>query len=419
MSDFKPKLPPAAQNKFERQTATETSIRQFDFKVEYKFETPKKDDVLDTVSASDMRDSYRRIWSLYSDELLFGGGPNRSASAPVVDRAYEDARSPVKQWLHKASSQSTGWDDVVGNETAKTALLEAIEHPHAHKDLYTRYGIKPSKGVLLYGPPGCGKTMFAKAAASAIARLHGKDVEYMLLRANEIDSKYVGKTEANIRRVFAFARAYKKKHGHSLLIFIDEADALLPNRNTVWQFSAQNVATFLAEMDGLDENGAFMMLATNRPDTIDEAVLRDGRIDRKVKVERPGYEAALLIAAKAIATAPLAGATVGGLVEYLFDPTHLLRALTNPETGNTHHFALQHIVSGAMIVGLVERAKGIAMRRDLAEGTVTGLTQPDMRAAVESLFAESKGLNHDYALREFVETVAIPFDQAKLAARLN
>ena len=116
---------------------------------------------------------------------------------------------------------------------------------------------------------------------------------------------------------------------------------------------------------------------------------------------------------------PLAGGNPEQLVDYLFDPQHLLRPLTNNQTGAVHHFLLSHTISGAMIVGLVERAKAIAMRRDLADGTITGINTTDLFQAVDDALAEAKGLNHDGALREFVETVAIPFEQARQRQSMN
>lgn len=337
-----------------------------------------------------------------------------------ADAALSDAREKVKDYILE-TTHGVGWDDVVGNEKARTALLEAIEHPIKHADLYKHYGMALSKGVLLYGPPGCGKTMFGKAAAAALARLHGAAVELLLINGPSIQSPWVGKTEETIRDIFGYAREYKRVNGHQLVIFIDEADAILKARKGSPMWNASNVATFLTEMDGMENSGAFVILATNRPDELDEALLRDGRCDRKIKVERPDQKSATAIAAKAFVGAGQwrGDVTPADLVDYLFDPTHLLEALTNPATNTTHHFTLAHIVSGAMVVGLVNRAKGIAFRRDLANSTVSALTVADFRAAVDEVLAESRGLNHEYALREFVETVAIPFEEAKRMGALN
>ncbi|MFA5898325.1 MAG: ATP-binding protein [Hyphomicrobium sp.] len=196
-------------------------------------------------------------------------------------------------------------------------------------------------------------------------------------------------------------------------MFFDEADALLKSRESA-PWTAEVVGAFLAGMDGLRENGAFVILATNRPDELDQALLRDGRIDRKIKVERPDIDAARIIAANALEGHRFVTPGTGtAFIDHLFSPMHLLRDLVHPESRNHHHFTLAHIVNGAMVVGLVARAKSLAFRRDKATGTLTGLTDADLVAAVDAVFAENKDLNHNYALREFVETVAIPFEETR------
>lgn len=371
-----------------------------------------------------VREQYR--WyarNLFSEGVvLVGMDPSSPVEKPdPIDAQLAAARKPIAEYLLTAS-HTVGWDDVIGNDKARTALLEAIEHPVVHAELFNHYGIKAPKGVLLYGPPGCGKTMFGKAAAAALGRLYGSAVEMLVINGPSIQSPWVGETEKVIREIFAYARLYREKHKHPLVVFIDEADAILSAREGGPHWNASNVATFLTEMDGLEDSGAFVILATNRPGALDEALLRDGRCDRKIKVERPDYDSALKIAGLTLGGADarwINDAKAADLIDYLFDPLHLLMALTNPETKVTHHFLLQHIVSGAMVVGLVHRAKGIAMRRDLAGHTVTGLMAGDLRAAVDEVLAEAKGLTHDYALREFVETVAIPFEEARKMRTLN
>lgn len=344
------------------------------------------------------------------DQSLYGMDVAQGASSANYDLSR--AREKVAQYI-QTSEYSVGWDDVVGNAEARTALLDAIEGPVKHKALYQKYGMKPAKGVLLYGPPGCGKTMFGKAAADALSRLYGTKTELLVINGPSIQSTYVGETEKTIRAIFTYAREYKKVHGHPLVIFIDEADAILPSRNGGYRFEASNVATFLTELDGMNENGAFVILATNRPDHMDEALLRDGRCDRKIKVQRPSYDDAVILAGKAVNGKEWAnGVDIGKMVDSLFNPLHVLRVLDNPETGMTHHFLLSHIVSGAMIVSLVERAKLFAIKRELS-GEASGIVEADLVNAVEASYFENKGLPHDYALREFVETVAIPFERAR------
>lgn len=338
--------------------------------------------------------------------------PGRVRSKAVEDE--QRLRGPVAKYLLTATP-GVAWDDVVGNDTARAHLVEAIEHPVRHAELYRHYGEKPTKGVLLYGPPGCGKTMFGKAAASVLAQLHGaKAASFMSIKAPELQSGWVGETERTIRDIFAYARAYKALHGHPLVVFIDEADAILPSREgrATW-FQASNVATFLTEMDGIEDSGALVILATNRPEAIDAAILRDGRIDRKIRVERPDHKAAAAILGRALAGIPVAhqddqvghGATAmrGALADQaarsVFAPEQIVAQLATDQ--GPAFVRLSDIVNGAMLVGLVEQAKGNAFRRDLAAGGApTGLTREDLDQAVMSVIAQNRGLNHACVIQE-------------------
>lgn len=321
--------------------------------------------------------------------------------------AYRQAKEKVEKYI-LATAHDLQWDDVVGNEAARTALVEAIEAPVQHAELYAHYGQKPLKGVMLHGPPGCGKTMFGKAAASVIGRLHGQKALLIKINGPEIQSPYVGVTEQIIRDIFAFARIYAKEKGHPLTIFIDEADAILPSRSgRVAGYEMSNVATFLAEMDGLEGSGAFVILATNRPEAIDAALLRDGRCDRKIKVERPSREAARQILRKGLATAPIGGELdelVSGALQHFYSRDHVLGQfrIGRGKEAEDHPFHLHRIVNGAMLVGLVERAKAIAFRRDLAAGSRSGIVLDDIKTAIDTVLVENRGMDHAYAVQEFV-----------------
>ncbi|MBP2494969.1 SpoVK/Ycf46/Vps4 family AAA+-type ATPase [Methylobacterium sp. PvP062] len=359
---------------------------------------------------------------------------SRRHSDPERERLEAEERrlrEPIAKYLLKAAP-GVAWNDVIGNDTARTHLVEAIEHPVRHAELYRHYGKKPTKGVLLYGPPGCGKTMFGKAAASTLAALHGaKSASFMSIKAPELQSGWVGETERTIRDIFAYARAYKALHAHPLVVFIDEADAILPSRDggATW-FQASNVATFLTEMDGIEDSGALVILATNRPDAIDAAILRDGRCDRKIRVERPTRGAAGMILQRALLKVPLAPETLTAFGEPTlgemsgsgepYMPTlqehalgelahHVAQAVFASEqiivqlaTDQGPRFIrLSDIVNGAMLIGIVEQAKGNAFRRDLtAGGKPTGLTRQDLDQAVLAVVAQNRGLNHTGVLQE-------------------
>ena len=378
-----------------------------------KIETIIIDGMLREIGRSGVFGDRVNEWRTVGFDPAASKTPDPLAEARRRERAL---RGKVEKYF-LSTKHGIDWDDVVGNGTARRAMQEAIEHPVKHKDVYAFYGMKPTKGVLLHGAPGCGKTMFGKAAASVLAQLHGKaDVEHTLLsiKGPEIQSPYVGVTEEIIRDIFAYARAFKALHGFPLVVFIDEADAIIPSRDgngsgrRAMPWEESNVATFLTEMDGLDDSGAFVILATNRPEAIDAAVLRDGRCDRKIKVERPDQESVAKIALNALKDAPLGfrlfpQTMADHLAAKVFD--HDYRLFTIRHQGGPSFLRLGDIVNGAMVVGLVERAKTNAFQRDIASGgSPSGMSLQDIDDAVLAVFTENLGMNHSYALREFVET---------------
>lgn len=345
-------------------------------------------------------------------------GEVRPAKPAGLPPSYVEARKEVEDWIIKAPEQA--FEDIVGNEEALEQLRDAIRAPVEHKELYEAYNMKMPKGALLSGPPGCGKTMFARAAASEMRKLYGEAVEFISISGSELQTMFVGQTEAYIKSIFTFAREYKNYHGHPLLVFMDEAEVLLPDRTgrvrRVAPWEESQVATFLAEMDGIQESGAFMLLATNRPEVIDQAVLRDGRCDFKVVVKRPTQEAIQVIVEKNFDGVLLGkGEKVKDLVfaavESLFDPhkiiveAHLV-GINFEEQEIKHdqkHFLLEHIISGAMAASVPRRSVRYAFARDKAVGKANGVTVADVVKAVNDIFEENKGLDHAFALNEFRE----------------
>lgn len=336
---------------------------------------------------------------------------------------YDKAREAVAKWIAQAPEQA--FDDIKGNDEALQQLRDAIEAPVKHKGLYEAYGMKMPKGALLSGPPGCGKTMFARAAASEMKKLYGaKKFEFISISGSELQSMYVGQTEGYIKSIFNFGREYKKRWGHPLLVFMDEADVLLPDRTgrvrRVAPWEESQVATFLAEMDGMQESGVFMLLASNRPEVIDQAVLRDGRCDFKVIVKRPNHEAIESILRKNFAgtlcAEPDIETLVMAAVEALFDPhkvimeDHLIRVNWKAQSIDEliadkldKHFLLEHIISGAMAASIPARAKRLAFHRDKETGEAKGVVVGDVLKAVNLLFEENRNLDHSFALAEFRE----------------
>jgi len=310
-------------------------------------------------------------------------------------------------------------------------LKDAIVAPVEHKDLYEFYNMKMPKGALISGPPGCGKTMFARAAANEMKRIYGKGNEFISISGSELQSMYVGETEARIKSIFTFAREYKKQHGHPLLVFMDEAETILPDRTgrvrKVASWEESQVSTFLAEMDGMQESGAFVLLATNRPEVIDQAVLRDGRCDFKIVVEKPNKEAIEIILKKNFDPVPLKDSKIEDLVfaavEAFYDPHKVIveaKAIKINDEGKAFdmkgkNFCLGHIISGAMAASIPERSKRYAFNRDKSQGSVSGVTVGDVVSSVSDIFEENKFLEHSFALENFKKefTEELNFEERK------
>lgn len=305
------------------------------------------------------------------------------------------------------------WDEIGGLAEAKRQMIEAVELPYKNPEIFRFYGKRPVKGILLYGPPGCGKTMLGKATATALARIYNggtKSAGFIYIKGPEILDRYVGVAEATIRQIFQRARKHKKMHGYPAVVFIDEADAILAKRGSGISSDVERtiVPMFLTEMDGLEDSGALVILATNRSDILDPAVVRDGRIDRKIKIDRPTAESVNDIFLLNLKQVPLNnGYTREKLAnlasEQVFSPHRILFKIQTKSNG-VLDFTLGNIVNGGMIVSIVDRATSIALQRDLSkkQQNLEGLCKEDLVGAVDIVERQNRDLNHTDELVEFV-----------------
>lgn len=362
----------------------------------------------ETFSEVDYESSVRVVFNGKFGQLLDKGDRvvlDGTASVVVRNLGKEDERFSF------TTETNVSWEDVGGLAEAKRQMIEAVELPHTNPEIFKFYGKRPIKGILLYGAPGCGKTMLGKATATALARIYngnGSSSGFIYIKGPEILDRFVGVAEATVRQIFQRARKHKQTYGYPAVIFIDEADAILAKRGSGVSSDVERtiVPMFLTEMDGLEESGALVILATNRSDILDPAVVRDGRIDRKIKIERPTKDGALEIFKLNLKGVPLNNgysrgelATLGA--EELFNPKRILYQVSTRSQG-VCNFTLGHIVNGGMIVNTLEQATSIAMHRDLGKRKPEGLRKDDLVAAVDAIERQNRDLNHTDDLSEFV-----------------
>ena len=308
------------------------------------------------------------------------------------------------------------WEKIGGQEEAIQLIRDTIELPLLYPELFERFGKKPLKGILLYGPPGCGKTLIGKATAYNLTREYnertGQNLKeyFMLINGPKILNMWLGETERQIREVFATARE-KAKEGHLVFIFIDEAESILRTRSSGRGLNIQNtvVPQFAAEMDGLVSlENVVVMLTSNRPDYIDPAILRPERIDRKVKIRRPDKAAARQIFEIYLGEdLPLSPDL---LREYSQDKEKARQALIDhataevfrkaPETefvevytksGGVETLYYKDLLSGALITSIVERAKDYTIKRAIdVKSSDEGVSRDDISRAVNAEFKENE-----------------------------
>lgn len=296
-----------------------------------------------------------------------------------------------------ASIPNITWADIGGLEQAKADLIEAIELPHKYREMYAHYGKRPVKGLLLSGDPGCGKTMLGKAAANSLAKIYGAEstrTGFMYIKGPEILNQYVGQTEQTIREIFIDAERHRDVHGYPAVIFIDEADAILAARGSRSLGMVNTIVpAFLTEMDGLEDSSAIVILATNRPDVLDPAIIREGRIDRKVHVTRPDKDTAIQIAALNLSKYPIAKGF--GILDL---STGMVAEIFNTSRFINDDVLLKSIVSGSLIAACADMAVAAAMHRDMqaTDSTYSGICGEDILVAVDRIQHQNRGIRHTF-----------------------
>jgi proteasome-associated ATPase len=354
------------------------------------------------------------------------GEPLRNRTLRAGDSLLLDVRSgfvlehlpkPEVEELILEEVPDISYQDIGGLADQIEQIRDAVELPFLHADLFAEHQLKPPKGILLYGPPGCGKTLIAKAVANSLAKkvaeVTGKASgrSYFLnIKGPELLNKYVGETERQIRLIFQRAKE-KSSEGVPVIVFFDEMDSIFRTRGSGVSSDVENtiVPQLLSEIDGVEQlKNVIVIGASNREDMIDPAILRPGRLDVKIKIERPDADAARDIFSKyLLVSLPLAEevvASAGGdreaaLTRIIEEGVRRMYADADENrflevtyaNGDKEVLYFKDFNSGAMIENIVNRAKKMAIKRFLETGE-KGIKATDLFGAVTDEFKENEDL---------------------------
>ena len=329
----------------------------------------------------------------------------------------ERLEQPEMNHLLLEEIPDVSYEDIGGLDEQIEQIADAVELPYLHHDLFGEYQLESPKGILLYGPPGCGKTLIAKAVANSLAKKVAektgdqKGRSYFInVKGPELLNKYVGETERQIRLIFQRARE-KSEEGWPVIIFFDEMDSMFRTRGSGVSSDMEStiVPQLLAEIDGVERlRNVIVIGATNREDLIDPAILRPGRLDVKIRIERPNEVAARQIVSRYLTKdVPLHGEVLAShhnnhevALRHLIDTSvaEMYEATSENEflevtyqNGEKEVLYYKDFASGAMLENIVRRAKKIAIKRVIAGGEA-GIALDDLRAAFRQEFDEHDDL---------------------------